>query len=177
VLDSFAPVGWLSIVVPFVSAYRPIWLGLGTVAFDLLLALVITSLLRTRVGQRTWRAIHWAAYLCWPVALWHGLGTGSDSREPLVLAVDAICVAAVLVATWWRLSLSERPGLGRPALVAASLVALGATIAFAVLGPLGSNWARRSGTPSKHEATTAASAAVHTDQRHVRWSARDEVIR
>src|ERR1700732_2104649 len=55
VLDTFAPIRWLDVVVPFISAYRPIWLGFGTVAFDLLVAIIITSLLRVQVGPRSWR--------------------------------------------------------------------------------------------------------------------------
>ena len=107
VLDTYAPIGLISVVVPFTSAYRPLWLSLGTIAFDLLLALVITSLLRARLGYRGWRLVHWFAYLAWPVALWHGLGTGTDSRLPWLLALDAAAVAAVACAVWWRLSLPE----------------------------------------------------------------------
>ena len=68
----------VDVVVPFVGAYRPFWLGLGALALDLLAALIVTSLLRARIGLRAWRAVHWVAYACWPVALVHGLGTGSD---------------------------------------------------------------------------------------------------
>ena len=52
VVDGFAPIGWKDAVVPFVSAYRPLWLGLGAIAFDLVVALVVTSLLRHRIGHR-----------------------------------------------------------------------------------------------------------------------------
>ena len=72
VLDSFAPINLIDAVFPFVSAYRPLWLGLGTVAFDLLLAVAVTSVLRQRFGYRAWRLVHWAAYASWPVALLHG---------------------------------------------------------------------------------------------------------
>jgi predicted ferric reductase len=92
-LDPYAPVGWVSAIVPFASPYRTFWLGLGTVAFDMLLAVVVTSLLRARLGYRAWRAVHWLGYACWPVALWHGLGTGTDSRLSWLLAGDAACVA------------------------------------------------------------------------------------
>ena len=80
VADSFAPIRIVDVFVPFVGTYRPLWLGLGAVGLDLLLALVISSLLRERIGYKAWRAVHWAAYACWPVALLHGLGTGSDTR-------------------------------------------------------------------------------------------------
>src|ERR1700761_3219275 len=59
VLDGFAPIGLLDGVVPFVTPYRPLWMGLGTLAFDLLLAITITSLVRRRLGYRAWRAVHW----------------------------------------------------------------------------------------------------------------------
>ena len=79
ITDPFASISVLSAVIPFTSGYRRIWLGFGAVAFDLLLAVLVTSLLRTRIGPRTWRAVHWAGYACWPVALVHGLGTGTSN--------------------------------------------------------------------------------------------------
>src|SRR5207245_2771326 len=94
VLDSFAPIRVVEAVVPFAGTYRPLWLGLGALAFDLLLALTVTSLLRPLLGLRAWRAVHWLAYACWPVALAHGLGTGSDARSPWMLAITAGCSAA-----------------------------------------------------------------------------------
>ena len=76
--------------IPFASRYRPVWLGLGAVAFDLLLALVLTSLLRARIGHRLWRRVHWLAYACWPVALVHALGTGSDARAGFMLVAGLV---------------------------------------------------------------------------------------
>ena len=109
VLDTYAPIGWMAAVVPFSSSYRTFWLGLGAVASDLLLAVTVTSLLRARLGYRAWRAVHWLGYACWPVALWHGLGTGTDSKLPWLLALDAACVAAVTGALGWRMSLGPGP--------------------------------------------------------------------
>jgi sulfoxide reductase heme-binding subunit YedZ len=104
VLDAFAPIHWLDAVIPFLSPYRPLWLGLGALATDLLIALIITSLLRHRIGLRAWRAVHWAAYGCWPIAVMHGLGTGTDSSRGWALAVYAACVSAVAGCVWWRLA-------------------------------------------------------------------------
>ena len=146
-LDTFAPVGWASVLIPFASAYRPLWLGLGTLAFDLVLALVITSLLRARLGLRAWRSVHWLAYAAWPVALWHGLGTGSDARLPLVLGIDAACVVAVLAATGWRLTLAAGPGRRLAGMTALGVLPL-ATVVFAATGPLRPGWAARAGTPA-----------------------------
>jgi methionine sulfoxide reductase heme-binding subunit len=109
VLDGYAGIRWIDTVVPFVSGYEPFWLGLGVVAAELLVALVVTSLLRSRVGLRTWRAVHWAAYLSWPVAVVHGLGIGGqDSRTPWILALTLGCVALLLTAAAWRLRPSQR---------------------------------------------------------------------
>ena len=104
VLDSYVPINLLDAVVPFTSAYRPIWLGLGAVAFDLLLAVIVTSLLRARIGHRTWRAVHWLGYALWPTAVVHGLGTGSDVGNLWFLTVTAGCILAVGAAVTWRLS-------------------------------------------------------------------------
>jgi len=103
VLDGFAPISLLDAVAPFVGSYRPIWLGLGALSLDLLVALTVTSLLRGWVGQRTWRAIHWTAYAAWPIAVLHGVGTGTDSFSPWLLAITLACVGAVLAVTVWRL--------------------------------------------------------------------------
>src|ERR1700682_3020638 len=71
VLDSFAPISLLDAFIPFTGSYRPLWLGLGALSFDLLLAVTITSLLRQRMGYASWRAIHWLTYASWPIALLH----------------------------------------------------------------------------------------------------------
>src|ERR1700693_6364761 len=102
VVDPFTHLGIVAAVVPFGSYYRTFWLGLGTIAFELLLAIVATSLLRHHIGARTWRAIHCLAYSCWPVAVVHGIGTGTDSTAVWMLAIDIACVAAVLSAIAWR---------------------------------------------------------------------------
>jgi methionine sulfoxide reductase heme-binding subunit len=146
IADGYARIGFASAVVPFDSAYRGFWLGLGTVAFDMLLAVALTSLLRDRLSYRAWRGVHWLAYACWPVALWHSLGTGTDSRVPWLLAVDAVCVAGVAGAVWWRLSLAA-PGRGRTAALTALAVLPMATGIFIYIGPLQPHWAERAGTP------------------------------
>jgi sulfoxide reductase heme-binding subunit YedZ len=172
VLDGFAPINWLSAVVPFQSPYRSLWLGLGTVAFDLILALVITSLLRVRLGHNRWRKVHWLAYASWPIAAFHGLGTGSDAAQPWLLALTAACGASILIAVLvriqerWTAGGNLRPWL---ALTVATPVAL---LAFVAAGPLSAHWARRAGTPASllgapasrgAGATTKLAAAATTE--------------
>ncbi|BCY11603.1 ferric reductase-like transmembrane domain-containing protein [Actinoplanes sp. L3-i22] len=102
--DPYAQLRFFDLFVPFAGSYRPVWLGLGTLGLDLVLALVATSLLRHRIGVRAWRAVHWLAYLCWPVALTHGLGTGTDRGTWWLWTLSLGCAAVVAAAVVWRLS-------------------------------------------------------------------------
>lgn len=102
VTDDFVTIPVLSAVIPFSSSYRPFWVGLGAVAFDLLLAVTVTSLARSHIGHRGWRAVHLLGYLAWPVAVLHGLGIGTDTTTPWMLAIDACCIACVLGALTLR---------------------------------------------------------------------------
>jgi sulfoxide reductase heme-binding subunit YedZ len=158
VTDSYTRIGLTAAVVPFSSGYRTLWLGLGAVALDLLLAVLLTSLLRGRLPYRAWRAVHWLGYACWPVALWHGLGTGTDTRLPWLLALDALCAAAVTGAAGWRLSRAA-PGPVRAAAITAAVLLPLVTAAFVVNGPLQPGWARRAGTPPARPGPAAEAAA------------------
>jgi hypothetical protein len=157
VLDPFAGIHLIDAVVPFVGSYRPFWLGLGAFASDLLLAVAITSLVRRRLGHGAWRAIHWLAYLCWPVAVMHTVGTGSDVKQVWLLALTAVCVVSVIVAVWARVGFGwpARRGL-RSTAVAASVVLPAALVLWLPSGPLGADWAARSGTPASALASTSA---------------------
>jgi sulfoxide reductase heme-binding subunit YedZ len=148
-LDGYAPITVLDVVIPFASTYRPLWLGLGAVAFDLVIAITITSLLRRRLGYRTWRATHWLAYASWPVALVHGLGTGTDAKTHWMLLLTGGCVAVMLAAVLVRVSAGWPQHLAArlSALGAAALVPLG-LVAWLPSGPLGAGWAKRAGTPA-----------------------------
>lgn len=149
VADGFAPIALTDAVIPFASPYRPVWLGLGTVAFDLLLALTVTSLLRARVGLRTWKALHWLAYASWPVALLHSFGTGSDARVSWLVLLGAACTLAVAAAALWR-ALAGRESLDAirvGAAAAAVVVPLGLVVWYRS-GPGAPGWAGRAGTPA-----------------------------
>jgi sulfoxide reductase heme-binding subunit YedZ len=160
VLDSFASIPLTDAFLPFIGSYRPLWLGLGAVALDLLAAVTITSLMRRRVGYRGWRAIHWLAYASWPVALLHGLGTGSDVRETWMLVITVACVLLVLAAVLvrsiggWTANRRQRSW----ALAGAGGFSI-FLIAWLPSGPLQSNWARRAGTPASLLTPASASSA------------------
>jgi sulfoxide reductase heme-binding subunit YedZ len=103
-LDSFAQLNPVDVVVPFLGAYRPFWQGLGTVAFDLVLAVVATSLLRHRLGARTFRVVHWLTYAMWPIALAHAIGNGTEGTSGWFLSLGIGSVVLVGAAVLWRAS-------------------------------------------------------------------------
>lgn len=102
-LDPYAKLRIIDFVVPFLGAYRPLWQGLGTVAFDLLIVVVITSLLRDRLGLRLFRAVHWTTYLLWPIAMAHALGNGTDAGHVWFQAFAGCCALMVAAVVVWRL--------------------------------------------------------------------------
>jgi len=103
VLDTYVSIPITAAVLPWGSSYAPFWTALGAVAFDLLIAIVITSLVRRRLGYRVWRSVHWLAYASWPIAVAHGLGAGTDSGSPWVLGLTIACIATVLTAIVLRM--------------------------------------------------------------------------
>jgi methionine sulfoxide reductase heme-binding subunit len=125
VVDPFTHLGLVAALVPFGSYYRTVWLGLGTIAFELLIAIVATSLLRQHIGARVWRGIHWLAYLSWPVAVIHGIGTGTDGTAAWMLAIDSVCVVAVAAALLWRLVAAPPDPLAGERRVAAERASFG----------------------------------------------------
>ncbi len=117
-LDPYAQLHLVDLVVPFQGSYRPLWLGLGTLAADLIVVLIASSLLRQHIGRRTWKALHWTAYACWPLAMGHAIGNGTDGRSTWLLGTAGVCAAAVAAAVAWRAALSDRERADAEALAA-----------------------------------------------------------
>lgn len=115
VVDGYVNITVADALVPFVSDYQPLWLGLGTVAFDLLLAVLVTSLLRDRLGHRAWRVVHWLAYASWPLALIHGIGIGTDTGTGWMTWLTVACVATVITAFAVRTAHAVRASRQTPA--------------------------------------------------------------
>ena len=106
--DPYVTIGWAATVLPFASPYRTAAIGLGALAIDLGGAILVTSLVRQRLGYRGWRVVHWLAYLAWPVAFVHSITAGNDLRIWWVALVEEGCALAVATAmvarllSWWR---------------------------------------------------------------------------
>lgn len=102
--DPYAQLRLADILLPFQGQYRPMYLGLGTLAVDLILLVVGTSLLRHRIGPRAFKAVHWLTYLLWPFALLHGIGIGTDAPALWFTAVAAGCAGLVAAVALWRVT-------------------------------------------------------------------------
>jgi sulfoxide reductase heme-binding subunit YedZ len=148
IADSYAHLGLRDITIPFSSAYRQLWLGLGVLAGELMIGLVAVSLLRRHLGYGLWKLTHWSAYAAWPLALLHGLGTGSDAGFTWALVVYTVCSGSVLLAVLLRLSLHlGSPAGWRIALGGVASAGLFGVAIWAMLGPLQPGWAAAAGTP------------------------------
>lgn len=102
ILDQYVTLTWTAAFVPLSAGYDRLRVGLGSLALDLVLAIVVTSLLRHRIGARTWQAVHWTAYAVWPISLVHGFTTGTDLRHGGLILLTAACVLVVVDAVAWR---------------------------------------------------------------------------
>lgn len=110
VLDSYVDIGWAAVLVPLASGYQPWAVAAGTLALDAILLVVVTSLLRVRLGRRTWRAVHWLVALAWPMAALHYLAVGTDAGTLWGRLLAVAATLAVLVAVGARmLTPSPRP--------------------------------------------------------------------
>lgn len=94
IADNYVTVPLVSLLVPFTSEYDRFWVGLGTIAFDLMLALMLTSLLRGRMNRRAWRLLHDLTYVCWALATVHALGAGFERTLTTFVAVGGIVLVA-----------------------------------------------------------------------------------
>jgi predicted ferric reductase len=103
-LDPYAQLRLVDFVVPFLGAYRPLWLGLGTLAFDLFAVVIATSALRHHLGVRVFRVVHWTTYALWPIAVAHGLGNGTDTGHEWFVLFAGCCALTVAAALGWRLN-------------------------------------------------------------------------
>ncbi|MHB8379933.1 MAG: ferric reductase-like transmembrane domain-containing protein [Acidimicrobiales bacterium] len=116
VIDSFVPTGWISVLVPMTSSYRRVGVAVGAVAFDLILAVWISSLLKVRLRNERWRFIHWFSWLAFSSAILHAFLTGTDAKRGVGLAVVAACASVVLAAALWRYFNRPTRAAGRTAL-------------------------------------------------------------
>jgi predicted ferric reductase len=108
VTDGFVSIPLTAAVMPLASGYERLELGLGAVSLDLTLALIVTSLVRSRLNPKTWRAIHLLAYLSWPIAWLHGYTSATDMRSGWMFLLAIADLLVVVIAAGWRLAAAAR---------------------------------------------------------------------
>ena len=108
VADGYVNIPITSAVVPFTSPYERFWLGVGAVSLDLMVAVIVTSLLRRHLSRRAWRVVHLLSYLSWPVAWAHSFFASGDLQHGVLFVLALLCAIAVIAALTWRLSAAAR---------------------------------------------------------------------
>ena len=103
-LDSVARISPLDVVVPFRVAYAPLPIGLGTLGFDVLAVITVTSYLRSHIAPITWRWLHRLSYLMFGLFALHGLLAGSDFSRSIILAPAAGVLVFIAVLSLARLA-------------------------------------------------------------------------
>ena len=122
IVDPYAAVRVVQVVLPVPVGPYPLWLGLGALSLDVLAAVIVTSLVRSRLGLRVWKTVHWLAYASWPLAFVHSIGIGTDKASGWFLGVAITCAGAVAAAVMWRLA---ETGRARPKHLGAPLRPVG----------------------------------------------------
>jgi predicted ferric reductase len=110
--DTFIGFNIQQILIPFMSSYKPFWTGLGSLAFYLLLAIVLSSYVRKQIGQKSWRLFHYTSYLAFLLALVHGLMSGTDSSTLTMRALYIATGGFTLFLIYYR-ALSHTPKTNR----------------------------------------------------------------
>jgi predicted ferric reductase len=104
--DNFIKLTLGDIVIPFISPYRPLVVGLGVLGIYLMFLLALSFYARRQLGQKTFRTLHYASYLTYLLVTWHSLGAGSDSQALWPLYV--LSIGAVGFLTMWRIANSRQ---------------------------------------------------------------------
>jgi len=105
-LDKSVPFSPAELVVPFTGPYRPLWVGLGQLTLGVSLLVLLSFYVRKRIGTRTWRSIHYLAFLAFIGATVHGLMAGSDTSAKWVYGGYLTLTAVVVFLTTYRIVLA-----------------------------------------------------------------------
>lgn len=116
IVDTYVHIAVVAAVLPFTSSYQRLNVGLGAIGFDVLAAIVVTSVARHRISERLWRLVHRATFVMWPITLWHGIAMGTGN-EPLLRYTTIGCGVVGVLAVLWRLVASHHDSARRRAVL------------------------------------------------------------
>ncbi|MCX6401858.1 MAG: ferric reductase-like transmembrane domain-containing protein [Propionibacteriales bacterium] len=114
VADEYVDIRWWHALVPWGGTYEPVWLALGTLSMDLMIAVAVTSALRGRIGQRPWKLVHLSSWLAWLAGVVHGVMIGTDLSSPdrwvsWSVVPTALSIAVVVLAFGYRVIARPHP--------------------------------------------------------------------
>lgn len=108
VLDKTARIQPLNVVVPLTTDYGQVPIGLGALAFDIIMVVTITSWLRSRMNNTVWMWIHRTSYIGFVAIFFHAALSGTDFDAPLVSALAwstaaGLAILGISRVVWGRL--------------------------------------------------------------------------
>jgi predicted ferric reductase len=93
----------VQILVPFATTFQPFWVGMGQLAFYVMIPVTFTFYYRRQIGTGLWRAIHYASFVAFAMITVHGLLSGSDTTNWAVLGMYALTGLSVMFLTAYRI--------------------------------------------------------------------------
>jgi sulfoxide reductase heme-binding subunit YedZ len=120
VLDSTVHIGLVGLLVPGLVPYRPVWVGVGVVAAELLVLVYASFSQRKRIGAKNWRRLHWSTYGIFAAMVVHGIMSGTDTTQPWAMGMYVGAIGTVVMATVWRALVSPAKTDRRPRSAAAN---------------------------------------------------------
>jgi predicted ferric reductase len=100
--DKYLPYSVWQILIPFLSPYRPFWVGLGVIAFYLSLLVTITFYMKAKIGPGAFRKIHYLSFIAYFGSTLHGLYAGTDSVLPMAsLLYKSTLLITLFLTVYW----------------------------------------------------------------------------
>lgn len=156
-VDPFTHFSVFQVVTPFVSSYRPIWMGLGITGLYLGFAILISTWLRPKIGYVWWRRLHVLTLLAFALVTVHGIATGSDTRTWYGVIIYGGAVALVGTLLIKRLmEPATAQAKSHPVISGITGGLLGILALFAYLGPLQAGWSGLAGGQIRNTTSVAS---------------------
>jgi predicted ferric reductase len=116
IADSYVSTGIVSVIVPMTSQFKRVGVAVGAISFDLILAVWLSSLIKSRIENRSWRFIHWFSWLAFTAAVVHAYMTGTDAKHGAGILLVIVCSLVVIGSALWRYAARPARASGRTAL-------------------------------------------------------------
>jgi len=116
IADSYVSTGIISIIVPMTSQFKRVGVAVGAIGFDLIVAVWVSSLMKSRIENRSWRFIHWFSWLAFIAAIVHAYMTGTDTKNTAGILLVIVCSLVVIGSALWRYAARPARASGRTAL-------------------------------------------------------------